>query len=269
MREQGAPDEEILLPGGVGNAGLVVRVGDTVRRPWRPATAATHELFRYLDRELPGVAPVPVGDGRDEQGREVLGFVEGKVAVEPYPMWVTDEDWLVSAGELIRRIHDALADWRPDGSLVWSGELPDPHGGPVIVHADICLENIVTRDGRAAAVIDWEFAAPGRRVWDVVSAARFLVPYTSPPRRDPVYSGVDVDRRLMVFLDSYGLARADREVFAAVLDERRVAGERFTRRRVARGEPAFVQRWGSAEGEERFAAERRWVMDVTPDLALG
>ena len=257
--------EEILLPGGVGNAGLVTKVGDTVRRPWRPATAATHALLAHLNEVLPGVAPVPLG--RDEQGREVLSFLEGEVAVPPFPKWVAGEEFLISLGQLLRRIHDVLETWRQPSGLEWSDQIPDPHGGPLIVHSDICPENVIARGGRAVAIIDWEFAAPGRRIWDVVSTARRCVPFTAPARRNPIYGDMDVTDRLRGFLDAYGLAAADRREFTQVLDQRRAVGERFTRRRIALGETAFAEKWGTSAGERRFALEREWVRDVPTDIA--
>ena len=258
--------DETLLPGGVGNAGQVTRVGDTVRRPWRSSTAATHALLARLNEVLPGVAPRPLG--RDEQGREVLSWLDGDVGIEPFPQWVTEERFLISIGQLLRRIHDALASWQPPPGLEWSDQIPDPHGGPLIVHADVCPENVIVEDGRAVAIIDWEFAAPGRRIWDVVSTARLCVPFTAPARRDPIYAGEDVTARLRVFLDAYGLQPADRVAFTAVLDERRIAGERFVRRRMALGETAFIERWGSPEGERRLQLERDWVRAVPTEVAL-
>jgi len=258
--------DEVTLDGGIGNGGLVVRVGDTVRRPWHPSTEATHALLTHLDQVLPGVAPVPLG--RDERGREMLSYLPGDVAVPPFPDWVTSTEFLVSLGELLRRVHDALAAWSPPAGLVWSDQIPDPDGGPMIVHTDVCPENVIVRDGRAVAIIDWEFASPGRAIWDVVSTARLCVPFTAPDRRDPVYQGLDVTARLRTFLDAYGLSAVERSAFPSVLDQRRQAGERFTRRRVALGEAAFVQRWAGSAGEERYASERDWVHAVPPDVAV-
>ena len=257
--------DETLLAGGVGNAGLVVRVGDTVRRPWHPSTPATHALLSYLDEVLPGTAPVPLG--QDEKGREVLSYLPGEVAVEPFPVWATSSRYLISIGRLLRRIHDALEQWRPPAGLLWSDEVTDPQGGPLIVHTDICPENVITRDGRAVAIIDWEFAAPGRRIWDVVSTARLCVPFTHPSRRDPVYAGAEVTARLHTFLDSYDLDDADRDQFAAVLRERSRAGERFVRGRVARGDRAFIERWDNPSGESRLIVEQSWIGAVPNDVA--
>jgi aminoglycoside phosphotransferase (APT) family kinase protein len=259
------PVSEHSLAGGVGNDGLVVRVGDTVRRPWHPSTEATHALLNHLAKVLPSVTPIPLG--RDERGREVLSWIDGDVAVPPFPAWVTRPEFLVSLGQLLRRSHDALESWPPPEGVGWAHEIADPHGGPLIVHADICPENVITRGGRAVAIIDWEFAAPGRRIWDVVSTARLCVPFTAPSRRDPAYDGLDVTERLRVFLDAYGLSADDRSIFTEILEERRVAGERFVRGRVGRREPAFVDRWDNAEGEARLLAEQRWISAVPVDVA--
>jgi hypothetical protein len=257
--------DEMVLPGGVGNAGLVVRIGDTVRRPWHPSTEATHAVLTYLNEVLPGVAPLPLG--RDEQGREVLSYLPGEVAVEPFPAWAAGPDYLSSIGRLLRRVHDALANWRFPPGLAWSDELADPHGGELIVHADVCPENVITRDRRAEAIIDWEFAAPGRRIWDVVSTARLCVPFTHPSRREPVFAGADVIARLRTFLDAYQLEDADRGRFTEVLRERSLAGERFVRGRVARGEPAFVERWATPDGLSRLRVEQAWISAVPSDVA--
>ena len=40
--------DEIPLIGGTANRGMVVRRGDTVRRPLRPTSTAVHALLQYL-----------------------------------------------------------------------------------------------------------------------------------------------------------------------------------------------------------------------------
>jgi hypothetical protein len=260
--------DETRLAGSHGNAGTVVRIGDTVRRPWHPSTPATHELLAHLDRVLPGVAPVPVGSGgRDEQGREVLSWIDGDVATQPFPAWVAGEEFLVSLAQLLRRIHDALDGWTPPPGTVWSDEVCDPRGGPIIAHTDIWPGNVIARHGRAVALVDWEFAAPGRQVWDVASAAKLCVPFTAPPRRDPCYAGQDVVQRLRLFLDAYGLDDADRAILPEVLDERRMVGERFVLGRAARGEEFFVQKWDNADGQALLRAEQEWVKALPEDIA--
>src|SRR4051794_31907272 len=74
---------EVELAGGTSNHGLVVRVGDTVRRPKSPASAAVHALLRHLERV--GFDGAPRLLGTDDEGREVLSFLAGVAAAFPHP----------------------------------------------------------------------------------------------------------------------------------------------------------------------------------------
>lgn len=143
---------ESSLPGGFVN--VSVRVGDTVRR--RPAARAefVHQLLVLLERVRWDGAPRFLG--MDEQGREVLGFVEGHVAWEPVqPSGVGSDESLARVAELVREFHDLTAETALAG------------GEEVIYHNDLSLKNTVYRDAgaglRPVAFIDWDLAAPGRR----------------------------------------------------------------------------------------------------------
>jgi Ser/Thr protein kinase RdoA (MazF antagonist) len=199
----------------------------------------------------------------------MVSWLSGDVAIPPFPAWLFDDLYLTSLGRLLRRLHDALEGWEPPLGSVWNQELADPEGGPLIVHADICPENVVAQDGAAVAVLDWEFAAPGRAIWDVVSTARLCVPFTHPSRRDPSVPAMDeagIRRRLLAFLAGYDLSDEQRTLFPAVLDQRRAVGERFVLSRVAAGEEAFG-RWATPEGRARLEAERQWIAALPVDVA--
>jgi thiamine kinase-like enzyme len=58
----------------------------------------------------------------------------------------------------------------------WSDELADPCGGTMICHNDVCFENVVFKDGEAVALLDFDFAAPGRPLFDLAACARMCVP---------------------------------------------------------------------------------------------
>lgn len=250
--------EEQQLAGGFGSGGLVVRVGDTVRRPWHPTTPAEVAVLTRLHEVAPGVAPRPLG--RDEQGRQVLSWMAGDVAVPPFPAWATTEAYLTSIARLLRRIHDALEGWSPPPGLEWPAELRDPEPGTTIVHADVCPENVVCRDGEAVAIIDWEFVAPGRRVWDAVSTARLCVPFTAPSRRDPAYAGLDVTARFGTFLDAYGADDGMRAALRDVLRQRSQVGERFVLGRAERGQKAFADKWTGVDGARLLSDEQEFVV---------
>lgn len=70
-------EDELPLDGGNATEG-VVRVGDTVRKPWGPTTAAVHELMCTV--AAAGI-DVPEARGRDEHGRQILEFVPGTLAL--------------------------------------------------------------------------------------------------------------------------------------------------------------------------------------------
>ena len=70
---------ESSLPGGFINA--VVRVGDTVRRPASGHTKFVSDLLRLL--EASGWSGAPRYRGLDNEGREVLGYLDGHEAWEP------------------------------------------------------------------------------------------------------------------------------------------------------------------------------------------
>jgi hypothetical protein len=104
----GEPEEP--LAGGLANEGRVIRRGDAVRRPVGPWTPAIHDLLRHLERKAFAGAPRMLGL---EDGVESLEFVPGDVAVPPFPAWSASNHLLVSVASLQRRLHDAVADFRP------------------------------------------------------------------------------------------------------------------------------------------------------------
>ena len=159
--------------GGVANAGSVVRVGPEVLRPSYPHSPATHRFLRALcDARFSGASlPVRI----DEDGRERLVFIEGDVPVPPYPTWAQDDRVLASTASLLGGFHAASSAFDPSGQT-WSDELADPVGGPIVCHNDVCLENVVFVDGVAIGLLDLDFCAPGRPLYDVARFVRICVP---------------------------------------------------------------------------------------------
>ncbi|HET6694414.1 MAG TPA: phosphotransferase, partial [Pedococcus sp.] len=97
------------LPGSNGQPTQTVRHGDTILRPAGPWTPAVHALLRHLERVgFPG-SPRVEGDGYDHQGREVLTYIEGRIA---HPRPYTDEA-IFEVGRLLRALHNATASFRP------------------------------------------------------------------------------------------------------------------------------------------------------------
>jgi hypothetical protein len=248
-------DREVL-EGGVGNAGLVVRTGDRVSRPAGPHSATIQSLLRYV--RASGFDGVPEPLGVDGHGREWLRYVPGDVPCPPYPDWSLTDDALASVAALLRRYHDATKGFEGRGDQTWDLEMAGAAGGEVICHHDVCLENVVFRDGEAVAFLDFDFAAPGTRTWDIASFARMCVPIDSPEDAARTgRGGGDPFRRLRVVADAYGLP-PDRSEVVDLLRMQTSAGGWFVKRRVDAGDEAFTRVWDESGGAQRYDRRRDW-----------
>jgi Ser/Thr protein kinase RdoA (MazF antagonist) len=157
--------EEIELGGGATTDG-VVRVGDTVRRPAGSASQLMRDVLVHLERA--GFDAAPRWLGLDEQGRDILSWIEGETFVErgrmhPYigdpPDRITFSGAQVAAVmRLLRRYHDTF-------------------GSEVVCHGDFGPWNIVWRAGLPLAVIDFDRAYRGDPGDDVAYALRMFLSY--------------------------------------------------------------------------------------------
>lgn len=178
---------EVPLGGGAMRDG-VVRVGDTVRRPHAQSSHAMRDVLVHLERA--GFDAAPRWLGVDEQGRDILTWIEGDTFTErgqmhPYigdpPTRIEFADAQVAAVlALLRRYHDTF-------------------DGHVICHGDYGPWNIVWRADMPVAVIDFDQAYPGDPADDVAYALRMFVSYGFA-RLEPA----ELVRRTRVALDAYG-----------------------------------------------------------------
>jgi len=245
---------DVPLSGGLTNAGLVTRVGDTVRRPQGPTSLASRAVLEHLERV--GFDGAPRFLGIDREGREVLRFIPGVAAIEPYEAWALTDEALVSVAELLRRYHDAVASFDPAGH-VWPDFVPAEFRAGVISHNDPNLDNVVFSGGRAVALIDFDLASPGSAVWDVACAARLWAPLRDERDEPEQVRGRSLDR-LRIFIDAYGLSRSDR---ARVVDALIPAHERcyrVVRNALDGGHETFRRMWRDG-GRERAERTRRWL----------
>ncbi|MGZ4138165.1 MAG: phosphotransferase [Actinomycetota bacterium] len=223
---------EIPLAGGDMN--VVVRIGDTVRRPPEPPEVVA--LLRWYERV--GFDGAPRFLGYDELGREILSFVEGEPAFAPVP---SSDAVVAGIGRLLRRAHDAQDGFAPPGL--------------VIGHGDLFWTNVILRDGLPAALIDWELARPMSRVLDVALAAT----YWGGVRIDEqlVEWGIPLEHRgerLRILCDAYGLEADER---ARLLDE----FVEYRRERIEQG------LWRGTTPIEVIRANLRWTLDHLAELA--
>ena len=207
----GVEPEEVLA-GGVANAGRVVRVGDEVHRPANAHSPAIHGFLSALAAAGFDGASVPLGI---EAGRERLVFVAGDVPVPPYPPWAQQRhrarvDRTVAAAlpRRVARLRPVHVDVEQERA-----EMQDPAGatttGAVMCHNDVCLENVVFRAGNAVALLDFDFAAPGRPIYDLAQMARMCIPIDDDTNAARLgWEPSDRPRRLRLVADEYGLDAA-------------------------------------------------------------
>jgi hypothetical protein len=225
--DDGAQPEVPLLGGDVTEG--VVRVGDTVRRPLNPNSALIHALLRHL--EAAGFSGAPRFLGIDAAGREVLSYIEGEVAGRPPPPWIGDEDRMTSVARLVRAYDDAAATFVPPeavspagGSGEAAGIPPAPPYEPELIgHVDITPDNVVFRDGRAFALIDFDLARPATRADEMFNVMMWWAPLTDQRDAEPPLRGLDVPRRCRLLADAYGMSGRDRDrvIEVAVMRTRR------------------------------------------------
>jgi hypothetical protein len=242
----------------MGNGGGVFRAGNVVTRPRGVHAESTLALLSEL--ATGGfLAPVPIGEEQD--GNQRFRWIDGDVGVPPFPAWVMTDRALTSTGKLLRDYHETVAGFNLMADLEWSDELADPAGGPIICHNDVCPENVVFRDGVAVALLDFDFAAPGRPIWDLAQMARMWAPLRPPELTVGGMAALDPFHRLGVLTSAYGLSADDHEEFIEVTIESRRRADRFIRGRLAAGEPAFVQAWGPLGGEKALDVILEWFYE--------
>ncbi len=228
----------------------IARVGDTVRRATGQWSPAVHALLLHLEAE--GFRGAPRFLGVDEQGREVLTYLDGEVTADTPPAGMHSDRALIAAARLLREFHDATASFLLPPEIRWRVHVGAPRSGPVVCHNDVGPYNTVYRDGVPVAFFDWDTAAPAPREWDVVYALWRFVPLYDDERC--VELGWPIEprgRRMRLFCDAYGLQyraglldllRRRQESVRDGLTSGAVAGDAACARLCEEGRPAEIER---------------------------
>jgi hypothetical protein len=178
-------DEEWLA----GNVGGAVKVGDTVHRPVGIWTPAVHALLSHLAPRLPHVPRVL---GFDEQGREMLDFLPGRVIDTESE--ALSEAQIVSLVSWTRDFHAAVVDFDLPGPWRYF-----PMGSPTLIgHNDIAPYNACFDGDDLAGVFDWDLAGPTTPLNELAFLAWNCV---------PLWSDIGAEaaaRRLALIATTYG-----------------------------------------------------------------
>jgi Phosphotransferase enzyme family len=224
-----------------GNTGGATRVRDTVRRAAGPWTPAVHALLTHLAERGFASAPRPLGF--DDEGREVLTYLDGETvgSRRPWPAWVHSAAALDQTARWLHAFHDAVADFVPPPGATWrDGGRWAP--GMIIGHNDAAPYNAAWRDGRLTGFFDWDFAGPVTPGRDLAFAAFSWVPLHA---RHVVAAEGFTDfaarpARLRRFLDVYGWTGEVGE-FAEIVRARVADHAQGIRSLAAGGDPVFTR----------------------------
>jgi hypothetical protein len=200
-----------------------------------------------------GLGTVPKAIGLDGDV-ELVEFIEGDVPDYPMPSWVWSDKLLAEVGHRLREIHDGSQslDLPLDG---W--RLPHVDPPEVFCHGDVTPYNMVFRDGRVVAFIDWDFAVPAPRLWDLGYAAYRWVSLTPPDHPDGRPQSIDEQwRRLGLLCDAYGdVDRYDVVDWAVRRLDHLVS---LSLSQAADGNPAFIATVAAGH-VELYAHDRDWL----------
>jgi hypothetical protein len=236
---------------------MVVRVGNTVRRPQRPHTASVNAFLGHLADHGFDAAPRPLGT--DAVGRDILSWLDGDVGIPPFPDWIADEELLVSVAQLQRSLHMAAGGFVEPPDAVWDrANLPEPTADAIVCHNDLCVENVVVRHGRAVGFIDFDFAAPSDPLLDIAIACRHWVPFKDSCDITDARAGRNLVGRFGRFCDAHDLTASQR---ALVVDH---AGDFLDRAMVSMkaradaGQPMYIAAWEGGYPEQNRRS-RSWL----------
>jgi hypothetical protein len=240
-----------VLPGATANRGLVIRVGDTVVRPIAPCWRATHALLDHLAAVgFDGAPRVLAAD----PVTETLTYIDGRAGVPPLAEDTLTDAALVSVAGLVRRYHLAAASFDPSG-YQWPRPIPARFRSGLVSHNDVHPANLVFRDGRAVALIDFDLAGPGSAIWDLAAAARYWAPLQDEQDVTDSRRGRALER-FRIFLHASELRRADRRRVAEAVVANHDWTYAIVTEAAAAGHQGFADHWRMVA--EQAARARQW-----------
>jgi len=225
------------------------RVGDTVVRAAGPWSPNVHALLHHLERAGFDQAPRVISLS-DYHAEEVLTFVSGRAGTYPVTEAQGSSASLTNMATTIRRMHDATQGFVAPESGRWQSRVALPTEIDCIGHNDLGPYNVVYDGTDVAAIIDWDFAAPSSRVWDLAYAAHRFAPLSTPVTTrafgwDPV---PDQGRRLRIFAEAYGDIVGPAELID-ILVVRLAAIAAHIESGIREGDPRFDRRRDERHGD--------------------
>ena len=228
-------------------------------RPRAPCWRATHALLAHLCAVGFDGAPRVLAVS---PSAEMLTYVEGQAALPPLPQDTLTDAALVSVADLLRRYHAAVASFDP-AAHTWPRPIPARFRTGLVSHNDVHPANVVFRDGRAVALIDFDWAGPGSAIWDLAAAARYWAPLTGDRDIADSRHGRAL-ARFRIFLQASGLPRAGRRQVAEAVIANHDWTYAIVTEAAAAGHQGFTDHWRTVAGQVGRA--RHWCQRHHRDL---
>lgn len=187
------------------------RRGNTVIHPAQPWTATTHAYLHHLHANGFEAAPTVIGSGFDDDGHEVLSWIEGTLFA--HTAWPNPAESLYTVGQLLRQLHDVSRTFVPPADaqwMPWTMHTDSPSA--VISHGNIAPWHVIFRDGQPVSIIGWEYSGPVDPLEEIAVTAWYSVQFHDDDiaEREGLPPAAERARWYRSFLDGYELPRAER-----------------------------------------------------------
>ena len=178
-------------------------------------------VYRWLEGETATVGRI---DERSRLATDLARFLHGLHQIDPSggpgpgphnffrggPLSVYDGETRAAIQALEGQVE------RDSVSEVWEAALEASwHGDPVWLHGDLAASNLLVREGRLSAVIDFGCSGVGDPAWDLVISWTFL----SGQSRDAFRSGLSLDEGAWARARGWALWKAITNQVWGVIDE--------------------------------------------------
>jgi len=230
-----------------------------VLRPTAPCWRATHALLAHL--RVAGFDGAPRVLAANP-ATEMLTYMDGQAAVLPLTGEMLTDAALISLADLLRRYHQAAASFDPSGYR-WPRPVPARFRTGLVSHNDVHPANVVFRNGRAVALIDFDLAGPGSSAWDFATAVRSWAPLQDDQDIADERQGRSLER-FRIFLQASGLPRAGRREVAEAVVANHDWTYAIVTEAAAAGHQGFADHWRAVARSATRA--RRWCQQHQRDL---
>lgn len=224
------------LDGGRDN---IFRDQNIVFRPSHEWTTNVHDFLRFLHNR--GLSKVPYPHGIDNDGQEMVSFVEGDVFNKMLPREVRSDETLKSFAAFIRIFHDLGAEYiqHLKGTENWM--LSVQTDVETMCHGDLAPYNNVLQGSSVVGLIDFDTLHPGSRMWDIGYALYRWIPLMSDKNPENFGSHIDKARRIELFLNAYGMDSVAREELFDMIIRRLEYLVFFMKQKADQGDSNFRQ----------------------------